>query len=108
MLQYYIYTKTISLMITYKLETKEYLTINFEKNGASMAALIEENTIYLHSFQSVLENHGYMSILLKDALEWLKINYKGYSIYADCNIKGMIVSLKCGGEIRKDLFRIDF
>lgn len=95
-------------MINFKLETKEYLTINFERNGASLSALIEDETIYLHSFSSVLENRGNMTDILNEALQYLKLHYNEYGIYADCNIKGMVVSLKCGGQIRKDIFRIDF
>ena len=96
------------LMINFKLESKEYLTINFEKNGASLSALIEDDTIYLHSFSSVIENRGYMTDILTEALDYLKLHFPEYGIYADCNIKGMVTSLKCGGQIRKDIFRIDF
>ena len=65
-------------------------------------------SIYLHSFNSAIENHGYFTSLLKEALEYLKDKYHGYGIYADCNTKGTIVSLKCGGFINKEINRIEF
>ena len=82
--------------------------ILFERNGASLYAYIENDTIYLHSFNSIIENHGYFTSLLKEALEYLKDKYYGYGIYADCNTKGTIVSLKCGGYINKEINRIEF
>lgn len=49
-----------------------------------------------------------MTLLLNEALEFLHEKYYGYSIYADCNTKGTIVSLKCGGMIAKEINRIIF
>ena len=89
-------------------KTKKIKEILFERNGASLSAYIEDETIYLHSFHSILENRGYFTELLKEALEYLKDKYHGYGIYADCNIKGTIVSLKCGGQIDKQINRIYF
>ena len=87
---------------------KKIKEILFERNGASLSAYIEDETIYLHSFYSVIENRGYFTQILKEAIEYLKNKYKGYGIYADCNTKGTIVALKCGGEIDKQINRIYF
>ena len=89
-------------------KTKIVKEILFERNGASLSAYIEDDTIYLHSFNSIIENHGYITSLLKEALEYLNHKDHGYGIYADCNNKGTIVSLKCGGFINKEINRIEF
>lgn len=49
--------------------------IIFERNGASLSAYIEDNTIYLHSFYSAIENQGYFTSILKEALEYLDSHY---------------------------------
>ena len=49
-------------------KTKIVKEILFERNGASLHAYIEDETIYLHSFNSVIENRGYFTSFLKEAL----------------------------------------